>query len=132
MGQTYVPVDAAPAANGIMPLANSSGSIETGGAWLHWTDSGFTGRGWFWEDPYNEVQAGWAAAVVKDNGYVNGCGGEADGTPHKESYESFLYHVSQRHTENLDYILGGWDTKTKMQFILAHPELESSDCVVWQ
>lgn len=132
MGQTYVPVDAAPAANGIMPLAQSGGGQETGGAWIYWNDSGFTGQGWFWTDPNNGVTAGWAAAVAKEGGYINGCRGDENGSPHTDSFQSFLYHVSQRHTENLDYILGGWDTKTKMQFILAHPELESSDCVVWQ
>ena len=132
MGQTYVPVDAAPAANGIMPLAQSGGSTETGGAWLHWTDSGFTGIGWYWEDSNNEVKAGWATAVANGSGYVNGCGGEEDGSAHTASYKSFEYHVSQRHSDNLNYILGRWDTRRKMFFITSHAELEGNGCVEWQ
>ena len=132
MGQVYVDVSAAQAEMGIMTMAASGGSQDTGGAWLYWTDNGFTGRSWYWEDPNNGVTAGWAAAVEKGNGYVNGCKGNEDGNGHANTYEDFTYHISQRHSENLNYILGGWDTKTKMMFIFAHPELESAGCVEWQ
>lgn len=63
---------------------------------------------------------------------MNGCTGKEDGSKHDGTYEDFIYHISQRHSENLNYILGGWDTKTKIQFVLAHPELEDAGCVVWQ
>lgn len=131
MGQAYVDVAAAQAEMGIMTMAASGGGQETGGAWLFWTDNGFTDRSWYWEDPNNGVTAGWAAAVEKDNGYVNGCNGQ-EGTGHDDSYEDFIYHVSQRHSENLNYILGDWKTQTKTTFIVSHPELTDSGCVEWQ
>lgn len=132
MGQIYVDVAAANAEMGIMTMAASSGGQDTGGAWLYWTDAGFTGQGWYWDDANNYVKTGWQQAVNNDGGYVNGCSGNEDGGPHTDSYEDFMYHVSQRHTENLNYILGGWETKAKIQFILANPGLETAGCVEWQ
>ena len=132
MGQIYVDVTAAQAESGIMTMAGSSGSHDTGGAWLYWTDAGFTGTSWYWDDSNNEVKAGWEKAVAEEGGYVNSCNGEADGSPHDGSYESFVYHVSQRHSENLNYILGDWDTRRKMVFILTHEALETNGCVQWQ
>lgn len=131
MGQVYVDVAAAQAEMGIMTMAASSGGQDTGGAWLYWTDNGFTSQGWYWNDSNNYVKTGWEEAVEKEGGYVNGCSGRADNSKHEGTYEDFVYHVSQRHSENLNYILGGWDTKTKMTFILAHGELETAGCVVW-
>lgn len=131
MGQTYVDVAAAQAEMGIMTMAASGGGQETGGAWLSWNDSGFTAQGWYWDDSYNYVKTGWEQAVEKDGGYVNGCAGKEGGGPHNGSYEDFLYHVSQRHSENLNYILGGWDTETKMRFVLSHDELKTAGCVEW-
>lgn len=132
MGQIYVDVSATEVENGITTIASSSGGQETGGAWLYWTDNGFTGQGWYWDDPNNEIKHGWETAVNREGGHVNGCEGEADGSPHKPTFESFVYHVSQRHSENLGYILNEWDTKRKMQFILSHGELEIAGCVDWQ
>lgn len=132
MGQTYVDVAAAQAEMGIMTMAASGGEHDTGGAWLYWTDSGFTGNGWYWDDTLNYVKPGWEQAVENGGGYVNGCDGKADGSKHDGTYEDFIYHISQRHSENLNYILGGWDTKTKIQFVMAHQELENAGCVVWQ
>ena len=133
MGQVYVDVAAAQAEMGIMTMAASGGgNTPTGGAWLYWTDNGFTGQGWYWDDPNNYVQTGWAQAVRDGDGYVNGCSGNTDGTPHTESYDDFLDHVSKRHTENLNYILGGWGSREKTYFITGHPELDQHGCVDWQ
>lgn len=132
MGQIYVDVTAAQAELGISTLDTSGGGMQTGGAWLTWTDSGFTGNGWYWNDPNNYLQKGWAAAVKAGGGYVNECNGNENGTPHTESYEDFLYHVSQRHSDNLNSILGDWGTKEKTYFITSYSELEESGCVVWQ
>lgn len=131
MGQTYVDITATEIEDGIMTIAASGGGQETGSAWLYWTDEGFTGQGWYWDDPLCGVRAGWEAAVIKDHGHVNGCDGNADSMPHTGSYEDFIYHVSQRHSENLNYILGGWDTRTKMLFIFKYENELSPGCVVW-
>lgn len=132
MGQTYVDITATEIEDGIMTIAASGGGQETGSAWIYWNDSGFTGRGWYWEDPNNGVRIGWEAAVADEGGYINKCNGNADGTPHTGSLPDFEYHVSQRHSENLDYILNNWSTESKMTFIVFHPELKESGCVVWQ
>ena len=135
MGQTYVDVAAAQADMGIMTMGASTGNggnTTTGGAWLYWTDAGFTGQGWYWDDPNNYVKTGWEQAVAKDGGYVNGCKGNEDGGKHTDSFEDFLYHVSQRHTDNLDYILGGWGPREKTYFITTNPKLEEYGCVEWR
>lgn len=132
MGQTYVDITATEIEDGIMTIAASGGGQETGSAWLYWTDNGFTGQGWYWNDPLCGVRAGWEAAVIKDHGHVNGCKGEVDGSPHDDSYESFIYHISQRHSENLSYILSGWEPREKTYFIVYNSELEDAGCVIWQ
>lgn len=126
MGQIYIPATAN-AANGISTLDTSGGSIPTGGAWLYWTSTGYTGQDWYWDDPNNYLQQGWSNLIAQTNGNLSDCE-----TPHNASYESFLQHVEYDQAVNLDRILAEWPSKEKSTFVLVdRPQLEEFGCVRW-
>lgn len=118
MGSVYVPVDVANA--GIMPMDASGGGGQTeGGFWINWTANGYSNKDWFWNVPSNYLQQGWAAAVTNGSGFVgDGCTGEGYGQPHTADYESFLTHIRNGHTEDLNAILGSWPNDEKLNFVL--------------
>ena len=120
MGSVYVPVDVANA--GIMPMDASGGGGQTeGGFWIHWTASGYTGNDWFWDEPNNYLKTGWENAVANGNGYVGqGCTGNGNGLPHTADYNSFLIHIRNGHSENLNAILGSWPNDQKLNFVLTN------------
>ena len=104
MGQIYVPVTAN-AINGDAMSLESSGQTS-GSYWIQWDIfGGYQGKGWFWDTPNNYLKKGWEDAVAAGGGYVNGCPGENDG-PHNFSQESFEYHITNGHSEDLNLILG--------------------------
>ena len=117
MGSVYVPVDVANA--GIMPMDASGGGGQTGGGyWINWTASGYEGHGWFWDKPNNYLKDGWAAAVDNGGGYVgDGCNGDGSNQPHTSEFESFLIHIQNGHSENLNAILGSWPNDKKFDFV---------------
>ena len=118
MGSVYVPVDVANA--GIMPMDASGGGGQTGGGfWINWTAGGYSNKDWLWNVPSNYLKQGWAAAVRDGDGFVgDGCTGEGNGQPHTADYESFLTHIQNGHSENLDAILGSWPNSDKLTFVL--------------
>lgn len=120
MGSVYVPVDVANA--GIMPMDASGGGGQTGGGyWINWTASGYTGIDWFWDDTNNYLKEGWAAAVDNGGGYVgDGCNGDGNGQPHTADFKSFLIHIQNGHSENLNAILGSWPNDKKLTFVLTN------------
>lgn len=126
-GRIYVPVDAN-TANGIMTMDSS---MQTGGSfWLNWTNEGYTGISWFWDDQDNYLAQGWKAAVDSSGGFINGCPGNADGTGHTASQSDFLYHISQGHASDLNSILGAWNNDDKVNFVLKHAvEFYNTGCV---
>lgn len=119
MGQIYVQIDAS-VANGIMTMDSSGGGQTGGGYWLNWTASGYTGKGWLWNADGNYLPQGWAKAVTDGGGIVDNCEGDSskpDGK-HDNTYESFLVHMNNGHSENLNSILGSWDPSSKLNFVL--------------
>lgn len=120
MGQIYVDVAAAQAEMGIMTLAvPSDGGQTSGGYWINWNADGYLGHEWFWDYQYNYLKTGWENAVTSGNGYVgDGCTGDGGGQPHDKTYQSFLIHVQNGHSENLNAILGDWNNEDKLQFVL--------------
>ena len=117
MGSVYVPVDVANA--GIMPMDASGGGGQTGGGfWINWIATGYSGNGWFWDKPNNYLKDGWAAAVDNGGGYVgDGCNGDGSNQPHTSEFESFLIHIQNGHSENLNAILGSWPNDKKFDFV---------------
>lgn len=124
MGSIYVPVDASVANNGIMTLDASGGGQTGGGYWINWDVSGFIGKGWFWDDPNNHLSTGWENAVTAGGGYVGeGCSGDGPEKPHTASRESFLIHVQNGHSENLDAVLAAWDDDSKLDFLKSNTDV---------
>ena len=120
MGQIYVPVDAN-AVDGINTLDTSGGGQTQGGYWITWTSEGYTAIGWFWDDPNNYLKTGWANAVEKYGGVIGeNCTGNGDGNPHTAEQSSFLIHVENGHSEDLNDILADWPNGSKLQFIKTH------------
>lgn len=123
MGSIYVPVDASVANNGIMTLDASGGGQTGGGYWINWTGNGYSNSGnWFWDDANNYLKTGWANAVAAGGGRVDGCDGDPN-TPdhnHTAEYNSFLVHMNNGHSEDLNTILGDWDPDSKLTFVLSN------------
>ena len=108
MGQIYVDVAAAQAEMGIATLGTSGGGQE-GGYWLYWNVDGYTGRGWFWDDPNNHDKEGWEAYIRE--------GQLTCGTEHEATEQGLRDHISGGHADDLNDVLGGWDTGEKMVFV---------------
>ena len=67
------------------------------------------------------VGFGWAAAVDNGGGYVgDGCNGDGSNQPHTSEFESFLIHIQNGHSENLNAILGSWPNDKKLTFVLTN------------
>lgn len=131
MGQTYVEVTGSEIRR-MMRADGSQGGTESGGYWLNWNTEGYIGQGWYWDAalyPNNYLIPGWANAV-SNGGYVDGCNGE-DGEPHSNTYESFYYHVTHGHADNLNSVIGGWTNQSKNQFVNHETNLYESACVDW-
>lgn len=124
MGQVYVQVDAS-VANGIMTMDSSGGGQTGGGYWINWGSNGYSNSGnWFWDDPNNYLQAGWAAAVASGGGFVDGCAGDPSksDSKHDDSYDSFLVHMTNGHADDLNSVLGAWNKDDKLQFLLTNAD----------
>lgn len=115
-GEVYVEVDASVIGGGIMPMAIISGNPEpvsgeeTFVVWLRWWyddttgEGGFTGTGWYVEDPNNPL-----------NKY--------------ETEDAFEEYLVKNKPTNLDGDLGAWDPIKKGQFFTDHQgELGANDC----
>lgn len=130
MGQIYV-APVARVTDNDTGIGGSGGSTAGGGYWILWTTAGYTGTGWYWKSTNNYLREGWANAVALNGGFVDGCKGE-DGTGHQATYESFYYHVTHGHADNLDTVLGGWSNESKNEFINHDTDLYKSACVTWR
>lgn len=131
MGQIYV-APVARVTDNDTGIGGSGGSTAGGGYWILWTTAGYTGKGWYWNSTNNYLREGWANAVAKGAGFVDGCNGE-NGKPHDgDSETSFRYHVENGHVDNLDTVLGGWSNQSKNEFINHDTDLYNSACVTWR
>lgn len=116
LGSIYVPV-VADVADSIMTLDSSSGTIGEN-FYLSWNVSRYSGVQWFGDDKNNYLQEGWRKAVNATGGYINDCSRDMDGKGHTPEFQSFLYHVQNKHCDDLNDILQGWEPDKKMDFIL--------------
>lgn len=97
-----------------------SGGGQTGVAtWITWTEEGYTGIEWFWDDTNNYLKTGWEKLV--DSGHTFECGVE-----HARDYESFIQHVRYDHAENLNAVLGDWNNDAKLAFLKSHIDVFAS------
>lgn len=104
LGEVYVEVDASVVGGGIMPMAIISGNPEpiagqeSFGVWLLWHyndedgEGGFTGSGWYFDDPNNPI---------------------SDLYPDEKSFKQYL--VDKR-PSNLDSVLDTWGSAEKSDF----------------
>ena len=116
-GEIYVPVDASTVNGGIMTLAGSgemgTGEGDTqGNWWLHWewgVQNGFSGKGWFWNNPYNKIDDIW-----REN-----CGNPPKGN--EQSYaateDGFNRYLSENNIQELDWLFDQW-TEGKGEFAM--------------
>lgn len=116
-GEVYVEVDASVIGGGIMPMAIISGGRpesvsggETFGAWLLWRydeqtgEGGFTGTGWYYDDPNNPIS-------------------------NYDSEEAFKEYLREEKPPNLDFVLRDWNPAEKGQFYTDHQgELAAKGC----
>ena len=116
-GEVYAEVEASVVNNGISPMAMVSGNPEPvdGQAvvvvWIRWRyedstgEGGYTGSGWYWEDPNNGLHQFATEEAFKD------------------------WLVTKKPTE-LDDILGEWNPAEKADFLNDHlSELEAHGCL---
>lgn len=132
MGQTYVEVTGSEIKR-MTRADGSQGGTESSGYWLLWNTEGYIGTGWYWDSslyPNNYLIQGWANAVLNGGGFVDGCSGE-EGNAHKNTSESFYYHVTHGHADNLDSVIGGWTNQSKNEFVNHETELYTTACVDW-
>lgn len=104
LGEVYVEVDASVVGGGIMPMAIISGNPEpiagqeSFGVWLLWCyndedgEGGFTGSGWYFDDPNNPI-----SDLYQDE-------------------ESFKQYLVKERPSNLDSVLGTWGSEKKSDF----------------
>lgn len=107
-GQVYAQVDASVVNGGIAPMAMVSGNPEpmggqeAFGVWIRWNyntengEGGFTGTGWYVDDPNNPI---------------------------KEQYgseEAFKKHLVENQPSDLDHVLGDWGSDKKAAFFNAN------------
>ena len=103
-GEVYVEVDASAINGGIAPMAIVSGNPEpivgqeSFGVWLRWQyndengNGGFTGQGWFWEDPNNALRGSFS------------------------DESAFKAMLVENKPQNLDQYLGNWGSEQKAAF----------------
>lgn len=107
-GEMYVEVDASAINGGIAPMAIVSGNPEpvvgqeSFGVWLRWQyndetgDGGFTGQGWFWNDPNNAL------------------------CDYFDDEKAFKAKLVEEKPHNLDQYLGNWGSERKAAFFNEH------------
>ena len=110
-GQVYVEVDASVVNGGIAPMAIVSGNPtpvvgqESFGVWLRWNyntengEGGFTGSGWYFNDPNNPIN---------------------------DTYESeyaFKQYLMNDRPPDLNSVLGSWGAERKAAFCEANQKL---------
>ncbi len=119
-GEVYVEVDASVIGGGIMPMATISGGRpesvsggETFGAWLLWRydeqtgEGGFTGSGWYYDDPNNPIS-------------------------NYDSEKAFKDYLVEHRPTDLDFVLGNWDPAAKGQFYTDHQgALGTNNCLLF-
>ena len=107
-GEIYVPVDASTVNGGIMTLAGSgemgTGEGDTqGNWWLHWewgAQSGFSGKGWFWNNEYNKIADIWQVSCSNPP--------EGDGRSYAATENGFNSYLSENNIQELDWLFDQW------------------------
>lgn len=116
MGQTYARVSASVLNEGINTLDVSGGDTTVTVA-ISWTVEGFTGSGWFWNDPNNLLDNGWREmqgneATRKTN---------ISGVPYSSDEQGLRDYISQNNITNLDDVFAMWNSdESKSDFMIAH------------
>ena len=107
-GEVYVEVDASVIGGGIMPMAMVSGNPEpmggqeAFGVWIRWKydtgtgAGGFTGTGWYVDDPNNPIKERY------------------------ETEEDFKKYLVEIQPSDLDDVLGNWGSDKKAAFFNAN------------
>lgn len=128
MGQTYVRLTAEQA-NTINTLNTSGPGGQQGGSyWLEWTIDGFTGTGWYWDDPNNLVDDSWVSWQTSESAYKNNAG---------EKYASneggLRSYVTDNPGTDLNDIFADWNRSTqKGDFVTEYmPVLWPRGCVTF-
>lgn len=117
-GEVYAEVEASVVNNGISPMAIVSGNPEPIDGqsyvvvWIRWRyddatgEGGYTGTGWYWDDPNNGLY---------------GYGGSEVG---------FKEWLVKEKPGNLNDILEQWSADAKAAFLNTHlSQLEAADCI---
>ena len=128
MNATYVRVraDVTRANGGADGGSTAGGQME--GYWLYWTAEGYTGIGWFWQEPDNYTSEGWAkylGTIVGGEGIARSCG-----QLHKATEAGLREHIAGGHAEDLNEVIGDWPGGPKTRFVGDHYEdFETAGCL---
>ena len=119
-GQIYTTIDARTVNSGISTLA-TSGEIPGGDegvvglmAWVTWVyddsgNGGYTSKGWFWDDPNNDLKLNWEKYV---SGAIDSTGMSYDNTE-----AGFKRWLADTRPDDLNLLLGDWDLQRKETFV---------------
>jgi len=120
-GQIYTTIDARTVNSGISTLA-TSGEIPGGDegavglmAWVTWVyddsgEGGYTSKGWFWDDPNNDLKLNWGQ-------YVSSTFDSSTGMSYDNTEAGFKQWLAATRPDDLNLLLEDWNLKRKEDFV---------------
>ena len=118
MGQIYV-APVARVTDNDTGIGGSGGGSEFAGGYLLWTDKGFTGKGWYWNE-----------TPISDWWHLNHGNFISDsGESYSDDAEGLGQYIREKNITELNDAFAGWAPRDKMTFIYANG-LEDT-CVDW-